>query len=339
MSSKTEELQKIMKKRRPAVDETTNEELQSKKKVDEKSLSHKLVEMQDIVENDDIKLDLNYEMIKTYLTKQLVESPRIVNPRKVHISQVNSIYQALIKGKHFDSVFVVNNVNNQNRFIDGNHRLIALKKFFEKYPFADGVPVYFATYKNLNEKQEREIFTRWNISVTQSTDDFINSYKETIPMYNRFISELPCNVYGSYNKMKLRDLINAYSASFEKPYHGGESKTKMALIQYIQRFKDSDMDVLVKNFNIVRGIFDTGNKKDWRNQSAFQNVIFRALYYLVANNIESLGEYMKRRMRTTLADRTILDEYRRYSGRRASVDAYLAFKALLNDTQSDKKFI
>lgn len=304
------------------------------------SINHKMVEMQDIMENNDIKLNLNYEIIKTYITKQSVNNPRIVNPRKVHIAQVNSIYQALIKGKHFDSVFVVNNVNNQNRFIDGNHRLIALKRFFEKYPFVKSVPVYFATYKNLNEKQEREIFTKWNISVTQSTDDFINSYKETIPMYPRFISELPCNVYGSYNKMKLRDLINAYSASFEKPYHGGESKTKMSLIQYIQRFKDSDMDLLVKNFNIVREIFDVENKKDWRKQAAFKNVIFRALYYLVANNIDNLGEtYLKRRMRTTLANRTILDDYRRYSGRRASVDAYLAFKALLNDTQSDKKFI
>lgn len=283
----------------------------------------------------DTALKLNYEVIKTYLTKQSVETPRIVNPRKIHISQVNSIYQSLLKGKHFDSVFVVNNIENQSRIIDGNHRLMALKRYFEKNPHVK-IPVYFATYKNLNEKQEREIFTRWNISVTQSTDDFINSYKETIPMYDRFISELPC----SYNKMKLRDLINAYSASFEKPYHGGESKTKMNLIRYIQKFRDSDMDLLIKNFNVVREIFDVKNKKDWRKQAAFKNIVFRALYYLVANNIERLGEpYLKRRMKTALADRTILDDYRRYSGRRASVDAYLAFKALLNDTQSDKKFV
>ena len=158
-------------------------------------------------------------------------------------------------------------------------------------------------------------------------------------MYDRFISDLPCSVYGSYNKMKLRDLINAYSASFEKPYHGGESKTKITLIHYIQRFKDSDMDVLAKNFYVIKEIFGGGNKKDWRKQAAFKNIIFRALYYLVANNIDNLGEaYLKRRMRTALADRTILDDYRRYSGRRASVDAYLAFKALLNDTKSDKTF-
>jgi len=330
--SKTKDLQSIMEKRDGnKISDTTLDE-----STDNKTNNTIL---DDLDNNDDITLKLNYEVIKAYLTKESVENPRITNPRKIHISQVNSIYQSLLKGKHFDSVFVVNKINNQNRFIDGNHRLIAVKRYFEKNPHVR-IPVYFATYKNLNEKQEREIFTRWNLSVTQSTDDFINSYKETIPMYDRFISDLPCSVYGSYNKMKLRDLINAYAASFEKPYRGGESKTKMTLIHYIQTFKDSDMDVLVKNFYVIKEIFDSGTKKDWRNQAAFKNIIFRALYYLVANNIDNLGEaYLKRRMRTALADRTILDDYRRYSGRRASVDAYLAFKALLNDTQSDKQFV
>ena len=287
----------------------------------------------------DGSLFLDYTIIKVYLTKESVENPEIVNPRKIHIAQVNSIYQALLKGKHFDSIFVVNNLDNQNRIIDGNHRMMALKKYFENNPNVK-IPVYFATYRNLNEDQEREIFTRWNISITQGTDDFINSYKETIPMYARFISELPCSVYGSYSKMKLRDLVNAYSASFEKPYQGGESKTKMNLIRYIQRLKDKDMNVLVENFNIVREIFDDGNKKDWRNQAAFKNIIFRALYYIVANNKDALGvNYLKRRMKTVLFNRTILDDYRRYSGRRASVDAYFAFMALLNDTSSDKKFV
>jgi len=332
----TEGLKNIMKKRNKDVEEPKIAVEIKEPKIEIKEPEPKIEEEPEV---DGIKLFLEYEVIKKHLTKQSVENPRIANPRKIHISQVLSIYKSLINGKHFDSVFVVNNIDNQNRFIDGNHRLLALKKFFEKHPFAS-VPVYFATYKNLNEKQEREIFTRWNLSVTQSTDDFINSYKETIPMYNRFVSELPCNVYGSYNKMKLRDLVNAYSASFEKPYRGGESKTKMGLIRYIQRFTDHDMDVLVKNFNIVKEIFDTENKKDWRNQAAFKNIIFRALYYIVANNMDVVGDvYLKRRMKTILANRTILDDYRRYSGRRASVDAYLAFKALLNDSQSDKKFI
>lgn len=284
-------------------------------------------------------LDINYKMVKATIDKKDIKDFVIVNPRKIHIAQVNSIYKSLMQNKHFDSAFVVNIRNVITRIIDGNHRIEALKKYFERHP-SKSIDVFFATYKDLTDEQEREIFTRWNISVTQNTDDFINSYKEVIPTYPRFVSDLPCSVYGSSNKMKLRDLINAYSGSFEKPYRGGESKTKMDFIVYIQKLKDSDMHGIIKNFTIIKTIFDNGNKKDWRNQPAFKNIIFRALYYLVANNVETLGEtYVIRRMRTALTNRTIMDDYRRYSGRRASVDAYLAFKSILNDTPSDNKFV
>ena len=282
---------------------------------------------------------LNYNIIKTIIDKDSIKKLVIVNPRKIHISQVDSIYKSLMQNKHFDSVFVVNVRNTITRIIDGNHRIEALKKYFEKHP-SKSVEGYFATYNDLTDEQERKIFTRWNISVTQSTDDFINSYKETIPIYSRLISEIPCSVYGSCNKMKIRDLINAYAAAINKPYRGGKAKTKIDFIQYIQELKDSDVNIIVKNFEILKTTFDNGNKKDWRNQPAFKNIIFRALYFLVANNVENLGEmYVIRRMRTVLSNRTIMDDYRRYSGRRASIDAYLAFKALLNDTNSEKQFV
>lgn len=283
--------------------------------------------------------EMEYEIEKITLTKKILEELVIVNPRKIHLSQVQSLFKALLQGKHFDSVFVINRRDNKLRVIDGNHRIESLKLFFEKHPHMK-IEANAAVYNNLDDAQEREIFTRWNISITQSTDDFINSYKETIPMYRRFVDEMPCNVYGTYNKMKLRDMVNAYRASFEKPYAGGEGKTKIDFIQYLQRLTNSDLDTITRNFSILKAIFDTSHKKDWRMQAPFRNIIYRALYYLIANNIDRLDEmYIKRRLRTALAGRTIMDEYRRYSGRRASVDAYLAFKAILNDSPSEKKFI
>lgn len=283
-------------------------------------------------------LDIDYEMKQVTLTAKTIKQLTIINPRKLHQSQINSIYKSLLKHEHFDSNFVVNENNGKTKVIDGNHRIAALILFFEMYPH-EQIQVYFATYKDLTEEQERQIFTRWNISITQSTDDFINSYKDTIPTYPYFISELPCSVYGSHSKMKIRDLVNAYAASFEEPYHGGESKTKMELIKYIQRLRKYDVEIIVKNFTILKEIFDKDDAKDWRNLAPFKNIIFRALYYLIANNVDKLGEnYVKRRMTTVLSGRTLLDDFRRYSGRRASVDAYHTFKNLLNDADSDKKF-
>lgn len=320
-------------------------------------------------------LSVEYEMEKTTLTKDSIEDFVIVNPRKLHIGQVNSIYTSLLDGKHFDVPFVVNRlvergkgstkfcrktgklwticnckecktrkskhtVDIKIRIIDANHRVAALKKFFEKYPDQE-IEIWSAIYENLSPDEERLVFTRWNIPVTQSTDDFINSYRATIPMFNRFIRDLPCTVYGSNNKMKLRDMVNAYSASFQNPYHGGEGKTKINVVSYLQRLKDKDIDVIKKNFGILQQVFNPDDKKDWRNMSPFKNIIFRALYYLVSNNLNRLGEeYICKRMKTELAGRTILDQYRRYYGRRASVDAYLAFQHLLNDSVTDeKKFI
>lgn len=328
MEDVTEKLQKIAKtkgkERKGNIKEESNDKLEL---VDKSPPQIKVVP------------ELEYEIEKITLTKKSVEELIIVNPRRLHPSQVQSIYKALLQGKHFDSVFVINRRDNKLRVIDGNHRIEALMLFFKKHHHMR-LKAFLAVYNNLDDAQEREIFTRWNISITQSTDDFINSYKETIPMYNRFVDEMPCNIYGSNNKMKLRDMVNAYSASFENPYAGGESKTKIDFIQYLQRLTKSDLDTIIRNFSILKAIFDTEHKKDWRMQAPFRNIIYRALYYLVANNMDKLDEpYIMRRMRTALAGRTIMDEYRRYSGRRASVDAYLAFKAILNDCPSEKKFI
>ena len=283
--------------------------------------------------------EMKYEIEKITLTKKSLEELVIVNPRKLHTAQVQSIYEALLQGMHFDSIFVINRRADTLRVIDGNHRVEALRLFFTKYSRMK-VTIFSAMYDNMDDVQERAIFTRWNISITQSTDDFINSYKDTIPMFSRFVNEMECSVYGRHNRMKLRDVATAYYASFEKPYHGGEGKTKIDFIQYMQRLTDSDLDIIIQNFRVLKTIFDAENRKDWMRQAAFQNVSYRALYYLVANNLDRLGEvYIKRKMAASLVGRTIMDDYRHYSGRRASVDAYLAFKTILNDTKSNKKFI
>lgn len=304
-----------------------------------KKLQRMVVKSKDDEQHIKVVPEMEFEIEKITLTKKSLEELVIVNPRKLHPAQVQSIYGALLEGKHFDSGFVINRRADTLRVIDGNHRVEALRLFFKAYPHMK-IVIFSAVYDTLNDAQEREIFTRWNISVTQSTDDFINSYKDTIPMFSRFVNEMECSVYGTHNRMKVRDVATAYYASFENPYHGGEAKTRIEFIQYMQRLTDSDLDIIIQNFSTLKTIFDAENRKDWMRQAAFQSVSFRALYYLVANNLDQLGDaHVKRRMRTVLVGRTIMDEYRKYSGRRASIDAYLAFKAILNDTKSDKKFI
>lgn len=286
----------------------------------------------------DLLLDYTVEM--AYITKRSANSLTILNPRKLRKSQIQSLTSILMNGEHFDSCLVVNRGKGYHlNVIDGQHRVMAMRNYFKKYPEAR-IQVALAVYKNLKSNEEREVYRKWNIPIKQTTDDFINSYKEEIPMFNRLTTEMHCTVYGSPSKMKLRDLVNAHIAINEKPYKGGEKKTTYDFVKYMQKLTDEDLDSISSTFKIFQDIFNSNKIKDFHKLSAFKNIVFRALYYLIANNLEPLGEnYVKRRMNTVLANRTIVDQYRRFYGRRASVDAYLAFKNLLNDTQSEKKFI
>ena len=286
-------------------------------------------------------LELDYTVETAFFTKKAVESLKIANPRRLRKAQVASLTSMLLDGEHFDSCLVVNRISRGYRIhvIDGHHRVEAMRNYFEKRP-NDKIQIALAVYKNLSPDQERDVFRKWNISIKQSTDDFINSYKDEIPMFIKLTTEIPCSIYNSPKKLKLKDLINAHIGSKEHPYKGAKSRTSYDFVKYMKQLKDSDVDQMKYHFKVLQEIFNPNGTKDFHKLSAFKNTVFRALVYLVANNIKQLGEnYVKRRMRTSLANRTILDQYRRFYGRRASVDAYLAFKNILNDTPSDKNFV
>ena len=283
---------------------------------------------------------LNYRMETAYITKKSAETLSFVNPRRLRTAQIQSLTSQLMKGKHFDSCLVVNQKKGYHlNIIDGQHRVVAMRNYFEKHPDAR-IQVALAIYKNLNADDEREVYHNWNVSIKQTTDDFINSYRDEISIYSLLINEIPCSVYSGPKTMKIKDLINAHIGAKEKPYKGGESRTSYDFVKYMQKLTKEDVERMKQIFRLIHAVFNPDGLKDFHKLSAFKNTVYRALYYLVENNVDQLGEdYVKRRMKTSLANRAIISQYQRFYGRRASVDAYLAFKNLLNDTQSDKKFV
>jgi hypothetical protein len=282
-------------------------------------------------------MEPNFRMELVTMTEKSTTALEIANPRKLRKSQVTSIYQNLKDGKHFESNLVVNEITHTRmRVIDGQHRIAGLARYLKEFP-NERVKVWMAIYHNLNPAQERAMFTKWNVGTKQTTDDFINSYKEEIPILEELVMKIPCSIYSCPKTIKIKDLINAFMGASETPYRGGEQITTYEFIRFMQKMDHKDVDIIVQNFELMQEIFNPDKNKDFQKMSAFKNVVFRALYYLVANN-QDLGGYMKQRMKSTLSQKTILDQYKRYYGRRASVDAYLAFRTLLNDGQSEKKF-
>ena len=73
-----------------------------------------------------------------------------------------------------------------------------------------------AVYNDLSESEERMVYTKWNLGVKQSIDDFIWSYRMELPMYNTMLSDLPVTVYGSSEKIKFRYIVDAYLSTLLK---------------------------------------------------------------------------------------------------------------------------
>ena len=137
-------------------------------------------------------LEYPWEAKDIVLDKASMSLIDTVNQRQLRNSQVNNVLRALKQDEHFDSPFVIN-VNNgikRIRIIDGGHRTRALQKYFELFPNAK-VKVKLIVYKDLTDAEERAVYTKWNIGVKQTLDDFINAYKMEMPEFESLLEELP----------------------------------------------------------------------------------------------------------------------------------------------------
>ncbi|MHA1410488.1 MAG: hypothetical protein ACTSQY_09340 [Candidatus Odinarchaeia archaeon] len=262
----------------------------------------------------------------------------IVNQRQIRNTQVNSILRGLKQGQHFDSMFVVN-VNNGSkriRVIDGGHRTEALKRYFEEYPNKQ-VKVSLAVYKDLTDAEERAIFTRWNIGVKQTIEDFINSYKAEIPEFEYMLDQLPVSVYGTKNKMKMRYIVDAYLSSKTQPYTGGCGYARLAWLDAFKRITSEDIITMKDTFGVIKRTFNPNDIVDFTRLPAFKTAVFKAVFRLIHINKVMLGkEYVIKRMKKVLANSAVLEQFRG-SHRTGTIELEILFRQMLN-SGVDHKF-
>jgi len=273
-----------------------------------------------------------YEVKDIILDKASMSLIELPNQRNIRDTQVNSIYRCLKQDCHFDSLFVVN-VNNGKkiiRVIDGGYRTEALKKYFESFPDKK-VKVSMAVYKDLTEAEERMVYTKWNLGVKQSVDDFIWSYRVEIPEYKNMLDELPVSIYGSSEKVKLRYIVDAYFSSKKCPYVGGLSYGRLEYLEVLRNLKYEDVESMKDTFSILYKIFNPNNRADFVRLSAFKCSNFKALYRLIHVNKEMLGKnYIIKRMSNILYNKSILDQFRA-GHRQKTVEAFNIYKQMLNN--------
>jgi len=269
--------------------------------------------------------------------KNNIDKVIIVNPRRQRPKQVLSIYRELMQGKFFDACLVINRVNGNIRVIDGQHRISAMKKYFQENSKTK-IGTFMAVYNNLTRDEERQVYTRWNSATRQNTHDFINSHKEVITMYKRFIKELPCTIYGSKNKMRLKNIADGYFSAKEKVFPGGVTYTNYDFVQELQKLTDADMDTLIDTFNIYYSSFNPYDHTDFVNLEAFKTTPFVALFTIIHQNKSRLGrDYIIKKMQNLSP--AIISTHN-VSGRKYCINAYISFKAVLNNgtTNPARKF-
>ena len=120
-------------------------------------------------------LNPNYIMRKVVLDKDSI-SRFIINDedrRRIHQGKVLKILASLDKNHHFSSPYVTNliTVKDKEHLIDANHRHEAIKLKIIKNPTFN-ITVWIATYKDLTDAEEKEVYKDWNIGTPQSATDF-----------------------------------------------------------------------------------------------------------------------------------------------------------------------
>ena len=281
-----------------------------------------------------------YVIEKFVVNKDNVNGFVIVNKRNTRLTQVKNILRALRLGKHFEAPFVVNRRNKVIRVIDGHHRIEAMKEYFADKKYADEeIEITMAVYKNLTNDEEREVYTTWNIAVRQNTHDFINSYKDTIPIFSRLTTELPCTVYGTKTKIRIKNLTEAYFVTQQPTFQGGVSWTNYEFVARMQQLDDDDVGQIKDTFGIIMDVFNPYSYTDFMGLPAFKTSPFTAIFSVVQDNKSKMPlSYLKSRMKTALANNSILLNRFNQGGRKACVQAHTEFLRQLNSSGS-RRFV
>ena len=171
----------------------------------------------------------------------------LTNRRNISNSTVNSIFDGLINDKHFDSSFVVNKVKEKYRLIDGNHRYESIIKYLAANP-DNRVEVTLHVYKNLNEAEEKLLYTLYNKGKKQSTNDFVQQYKDEIPLW-KIITDprtfpAKVSVYGGINAISFYKLVGAYISCLKPRFTGGYFGKPLDFIEDSKQLGHSDVKLM-----------------------------------------------------------------------------------------------
>ena len=160
---------------------------------------------------------LGYKTEKFVISKENINKFKIMEDRRaISPAHVKQIHGSLLDGKNPIGVLIVNKIGEDMRLIDGNHRIEAIRRYFEYKPVYGQVKIEctLKVYENLTPTQEREVYTLEAKRKNESHEDRLNLFKDTITFwdlitdkFNEFPTEV--TIYGAKKGLKFRSILNA----------------------------------------------------------------------------------------------------------------------------------
>lgn len=206
---------------------------------------------------------------------------KISNKRKIRDSKVKELYMKLRNGVHFESELVVSRCNGKYTLTDGCHRISAIERMIED-DSSFSIEVKFAVFDNQTVKEQRDTFETYNIGVSQSSDDFIQVYWETIPLRKQ-LETIPTSIYLTEHAIKLKLLMgNQILAKTGKLSTGGYSGNNLKTLEDFRNLTLEDIDTakqFLTDMSAIFGPFD-GTNIFWKGTPV------TAFYRIWYNNLD-----------------------------------------------------
>jgi len=202
----------------------------------------------------------------------------LANKRDIRTSVVNKLLKVLESEEHFETPLVSNRVSGKDRLLDGNHRYLAMEKYFERHPQRK-VEVWLFNYNNLTAEEEKKEYTKWNLGTKQSANDFIKQYWDDFEIVNSF-KNFPIKVLPTWSApgaIEFKMLMQGYM--------GNTSKGTMDFIESCKELGLSDAKVMKSFLMDYQAVFGVPDRRNMH----YKKPVFTSLFNIWLNNHQTFN--------------------------------------------------
>ena len=215
---------------------------------------------------------------KVVLSKDNVKNfVKLSNRRDIRGTTVRRLLGILNRGGHFETPLMVNRITDKFRLVDGNHRHEAIEEYLRQHPEGK-VECWTFIYDNLNVQQEREMFTKWNSGMKQTTNDFVKQYWTTMPITKSFKTDwfaYPVMHIWTANAIEFKTLLVGYMARFSPDFQGGFQGSAFDFIEAVKELGEKDAKIINAFLKEYIEIFGRPSKQNMHYRQAAFYAMFR----------------------------------------------------------------